>query len=93
MLVQVAPESLAAPLSTPSGQAIESEQAGKLAAALTRLAPDYREVLTLRHLQGQSFETIAARMGRSSGAVRMLWMRALEQLGGLMGTSIDGDER
>ena len=35
----------------------------------------------------QRSNNIAARMGRSPGAVRMLWMRALEQLGGLMGTS------
>src|SRR5207237_10625991 len=44
VLAQVSPESLAAPLSTPSGHAIESEQAGKLAAALIRLAPAYRDL-------------------------------------------------
>jgi RNA polymerase sigma-70 factor (ECF subfamily) len=89
LLVKKTPESLAAPLSTPSAQALKTEQAGALATALAQLPPDYRDVLTLRHLQGESFEAIAARMGRTSGAVRMLWMRALEQLGGLMGK---GDE-
>ena len=88
-LARHTPDALAAPLSTPSANAVKTEEAGALAGALERLAPDYREVLTLRHLQGQSFDQIAARMGRTPGAVRMLWMRALEQLGGLMGY---GDE-
>ena len=52
-----------------------------LANALARLPEDYREVITLRHVEGRSFEEIAAAMGRTSGAVRMLWMRALERLG------------
>ena len=87
LLVKKTPESLAAPLSTPSAQALKTEQAGALMTALTRLPPDYREVLTLRHLQGETFEVIAARMGRTPGAVRMLWMRALEQLGGSLGNA------
>lgn len=87
LLVKKTPESLAAPLSTPSAHALKLEQEGALATALAQLPPDYREVLTLRHLQGESFETIAARMGRTPGAVRMLWMRALEQLGGLLGNA------
>lgn len=77
---------LAAPLSTPSAAAVRREQAGVLAAALAQLPADYREVVTQRHLEGQSFEAIAARMGRTSGAVRMLWLRALERLGGMMET-------
>ena len=76
------------PLSTPSAQAVRREQNDQLNRPW-RCPPDYREVLTLRHLQGKPFEEIAARMGRSPGAVRMLWMRALEQLGGIMG---NGDE-
>ena len=70
-------------------EAVRREQNDQLNRALERLSPDYREVLTLRHLQGKPFDEIAARMGRSAGAVRMLWMRALEQLGGIMG---NGDE-
>ncbi len=84
MLVEQAHEALAAPLSTPSAHAIRREQAVLLASALAKLPEDYREVIAMRHLEGQSFEAIAAAMGRSSGAVRMLWMRALERLGGLL---------
>ncbi len=85
-LVEQAHEALAAPLSTPSKQAARREQAVALARAMARLPDDYREVVTLRHLDGRSFDDIAAVMGRSSGAARMLWMRALERLGELMET-------
>jgi len=84
VLIEQAHEALAAPLSTPSGHASNREQAVALANAMARLPPDYREVITLRHLEGQSFDDIAARMGRTDGAVRMLWLRAVERLGGLM---------
>jgi RNA polymerase sigma-70 factor (ECF subfamily) len=84
VLVEQAHEALAAPLSTPSAHAVRREQAVLLANALARLPADHREVILRRHLDGQSFDEVAAGMGRSAGAVRMLWMRALERLGGLM---------
>lgn len=84
VLVEQAHAALAAPLSTPSAHVARREQAVVLAQAMAQLPPDYREVIALRHLEGESFEAIAAKMGRTSGAVRMLWMRALERLGGLM---------
>lgn len=83
-MVERAHAALAAPISTPSASASRREQAVLLTSAMGKLPPDYREVITLRHLEGQSFEAIAARMGRTSGAVRMLWMRALERLGTMM---------
>jgi RNA polymerase sigma-70 factor (ECF subfamily) len=83
-LIEQAHEALAAPLSTPSKQASRREQAVVMANALARLPEDYREVIALRHIEGRSFEEIAGHMGRSAGAVRMLWMRALERLGEVM---------
>ncbi len=71
---------LAADITSPSQRASNREQAVILADALARLPDDYREVIILRHLQGLKFEDVAGRMGRSSGAVRMMWPRALEQL-------------
>jgi RNA polymerase sigma-70 factor (ECF subfamily) len=73
-------QSLQTGLSTPSGRAAEREQSVVLADALAALPADYREVIVLRHLERLKFDEIAARMGRSSGAVRMLWTRALENL-------------
>ncbi len=73
-------QALAAGLSTPSAQAARREQAVLLADALAALPPDYREIIVLRHLERLKFDEIAARMQRSSGAVRMLWARALEKI-------------
>lgn len=86
-LVEQAHEALAAPLSTPSGHAARREQAVLLANALASLPEDYREVVAMRHVENKSFDEIAAAMGRSSGAVRMLWMRALERLGSILESS------
>jgi RNA polymerase sigma-70 factor (ECF subfamily) len=71
---------LAAPGSSPSQQAARHEQEVLLAAVLARLPADYREVIVLRNLKGLPHEAIARQMGRSPGAVRMLWVRALAQL-------------
>lgn len=51
-----------------------------LADTLAQLPKDYREVIVMRHLQKASFEEIAQKMGRTSGAVRMLWTRAVASL-------------
>jgi RNA polymerase sigma-70 factor (ECF subfamily) len=71
---------LAAPGSSPSQQAAQREQELLLAEVLDRLPQDYREVIILRHLEELPHEKIAERMGRSAGAVRMLWVRALARL-------------
>jgi len=47
---------------------------------LAQLPPDYREVIVLRNLEGLPFAQVAKRMGRTSGAVRILWLRALDHL-------------
>jgi RNA polymerase sigma-70 factor (ECF subfamily) len=77
---QVLERGLAAPLSSPSQQAIRHEQAWWLATALERLPADYREVLVLHHLQECDFPEVARRMGRSVEAVKKLWVRALVRL-------------
>ncbi len=75
---------LAAPVSSPSAHSSRRDQAVLLADALEKLPADYREVFLLRNLERIPFETIAARMGRSSGAVRMLWTRAIKKLSQLL---------
>lgn len=65
---------------SPSQQAVRRERDVLLAEVLASLPEDHREVLILRHLEGFSHEEIAARMNRSAGAVRMLWVRALAGL-------------
>jgi RNA polymerase sigma-70 factor (ECF subfamily) len=65
---------------SPSEIVSRREQSVLLADALAGLPKDYREVIVLRHLERVEFAEIAERMGRSAGAVRMLWARALERL-------------
>ena len=64
---------------SPSAPMRAREQSVEFADQLSQLKPHYREIIVLRILQGLSFDEIAERMGRSTGAVRMLWLRALEQ--------------
>jgi RNA polymerase sigma-70 factor, ECF subfamily len=76
---------LAASGSSPSRQAARHEQEVLLAEVLAQLPDDYREVIVLRNLEGLSHEETALRMGRSPGAVRMLWVRALTRLRAALG--------
>lgn len=64
---------------SPSGPARRRERSVQLADQLAKLQPDYRDVIVLRNLQGLPFEEIAEQMDRSAGAVRMLWLRAIEK--------------
>jgi RNA polymerase sigma-70 factor (ECF subfamily) len=66
--------------STPSAAAQRRELSVVLADALAALSPDYREVIILRSIEEHDWDDVAARMGRSLGAVRMLWTRALKEL-------------
>jgi RNA polymerase sigma-70 factor (ECF subfamily) len=64
---------------SPSEPMRERERAVAIADQLAKLPADYREVIVLRNLQGLSFDEVAERMERKSGAVRMLWLRAMER--------------
>lgn len=76
----IAHRALAAGISGTGTPLTHHEQAVLFADAVANLPDDYREVITLRHMERLKFEEIAERMGRSSGAVRRLWLRALEKL-------------
>ncbi len=65
---------------SPSAPLQAQERAVEVANQLATLRPQYREVIIMRNLQGLSFDEIAARMDRKPGAVRMLWLRAVEKL-------------
>ena len=71
---------LSAQLQTPSQFMIQNEREIELANAIAQLSEDYQEVIQLRNLQRLSFDEVAQRMGRTRGAVQMLWARALKQL-------------
>jgi RNA polymerase sigma-70 factor (ECF subfamily) len=69
---------------TPSESAERRELGVVLADALAELPEEYREVLVLRSLEERDWGDVARTLGRTEGAVRMLWTRALKQLGPLM---------
>lgn len=64
---------------SPSEPLRARERAVDLANQLNKLPPQYRDVIVYRVIQGLSFDEIAERMDRTCGAVRMLWLRALDQ--------------
>jgi RNA polymerase sigma-70 factor (ECF subfamily) len=64
---------------SPSAAMRERERSVALADQLSRLKPEYREVIVLRNLQAMPFDEIAQRMNRRPGTVRMLWLRAIEK--------------
>lgn len=73
-------ELFADPAPSPGAPLRAQERAVQMANQLANLRPQYREVIIMRNLQGLSFEEIAVRTERNAGAVRMLWLRAIEKL-------------
>jgi RNA polymerase sigma-70 factor (ECF subfamily) len=71
---------LAADGASPSSSAARRDLGVVLSDALAELSEDHREVIVLHHLEGLGWDEVARRMGRTAGAVRMLWTRALKQL-------------
>jgi RNA polymerase sigma-70 factor (ECF subfamily) len=65
---------------SPSASAERRDLGVLLSDALAALSEDHREVIVLHHLEGLGWDEVARHMGRSAGAVRMLWMRALKEL-------------
>jgi RNA polymerase sigma-70 factor (ECF subfamily) len=65
---------------SPSASAERRDLGVVLSDALAQLSEDHREVIVLHHLEGLGWDEVARRLGRTAGAVRMLWTRALKQL-------------
>ncbi|MBL8870543.1 MAG: sigma-70 family RNA polymerase sigma factor [Planctomycetaceae bacterium] len=65
---------------SPSSIVQKQEQLQSVLDRISKLPSHYRDVLLLRHIEELSFEEVAQRLGKTSGAVRMIWLRALESL-------------
>jgi RNA polymerase sigma-70 factor, ECF subfamily len=65
---------------SPSAQMMRHEQAARVAQAVAQLPDDMQEVLLGRHLDGLAYAVLAERLGRSEGALRVLYTRALRRL-------------
>jgi RNA polymerase sigma-70 factor (ECF subfamily) len=71
---------LAARTNSPSGHAIEEEQAQSLARGLERLPERQRCLIVWRHQEHCSFEEIGQRLAITPDAARMAWARAIKRL-------------
>lgn len=68
------------PGESPSQLVSQEEQSRLVVECLSKLAPDYQNVLMLRHLEGKSFPEIATLLNRSVDSVEKLWVRGLSKL-------------
>lgn len=72
--------SLAAPVPTPSKEAVALERELALEQALLRLPPQMRLAIVLRNREHLNFAEIGLRLKRSPEAARKLWARGIERL-------------
>jgi len=78
--LQPAAAQVAAQVRSALSQAVLSEESARIERALESLEPNHREVILLRKYEELGFKEIAARMGRSEDACRMLLARAMAAL-------------
>jgi RNA polymerase sigma-70 factor (ECF subfamily) len=64
----------------PDAEAIAREERERLDAALARLPEKTRQIIEWRNRDHLTFVQIAAELGMTRGAVRMMWKRAVDQL-------------
>jgi RNA polymerase sigma-70 factor, ECF subfamily len=69
----------------PRTMMVGAEAQARLERALTTLADDDREVITLARVQGLSLQEISERIGRTKNAVALLLSRALRKLKAAIG--------
>jgi len=65
---------------TPSVIMRKKEALDRLEKSLDCLKPEYREIILLKRIEGLSHTEIAERLGKNTGAVRMLLARAMAAL-------------
>ncbi|HKI37418.1 MAG TPA: sigma-70 family RNA polymerase sigma factor [Gemmataceae bacterium] len=70
---------------SPLDAVVNAEEALRLAAALEQLPEPRRAVIVGRLIDGLPFEELARQMGKTSGALRVLFKRAVEQLRQVLG--------
>jgi RNA polymerase sigma-70 factor (ECF subfamily) len=75
---------LAAGQPSPSADAVQHEEAVRVAGALAELPDANREAVVLRYYEGLSLDEVSARIGRTPAAVAGLLKRGLKQLRGVL---------
>ena len=75
---------------TPEAQALTEEIKQKVGEAINKLPPDLRQAITLRELEGLSYEEIAEAMDCPIGTVRSRIFRAREAIDAVLKPLLDG---
>jgi RNA polymerase sigma-70 factor (ECF subfamily) len=75
---------LVASMTTPSAAFSRDQKEMQLTDALEALPVEGREALRLRYVEGLPTKEVAARLGKTDGAVRVLLTRSLNRLQGVM---------
>jgi RNA polymerase sigma-70 factor (subfamily 1) len=75
---------LAASITTPSHAATRGERLAALQKAIGALPPDVQEIVRWRYVDNLPTKEIAARTGKSDGAIRVLLTRTIQKLQELM---------
>ncbi len=75
---------------TPEAQALTEEIKQKVGEAINKLPPDLRQAITLRELEGLSYEEIAEAMSCPIGTVRSRIFRAREAIDLVLKPLLDG---
>jgi RNA polymerase sigma-70 factor (ECF subfamily) len=76
---------LAASMTTPTQAVVRNERERCLAEAMATLPHEHREALRLRYVDGLPTKEVAARLGKSDVAVRVLLSRLIQKLQELLG--------
>lgn len=82
-------ELLASSLTTPSRAFSRNQKELKLLVALESLAPEAREALKMRYVDGLPSKEIAAKLGKTDGATRVLLTRSLARLQEILSTDTE----
>ena len=77
---------------TPERELMRQQLEQTVVAAVEALPQDLREAITLREVEGMSYEDIAERMGCPIGTVRSRIFRAREAIDARMRPLLDHDE-
>ncbi len=76
---------LVASMTSPSAAFSRDQKEFQLAAALENLAEDHRAALRMRYVENKPTREIAAQLGKTDGAVRVMLSRSLKKLQEILG--------
>ena len=71
---------IAAPLDDPIAAIEDKNNLTKIKMAISRLKPEYQEIIIMRFVEDMAVKEVASAMGKSEGAIKILQHRAVKSL-------------